>query len=229
MASPSYLEVAKMLDHSLLNPALTEAELVGGCAVAKEYNAASVCVLPYFLPRVVGLLAGTTVVPSTTIGFPHGGHTTATKVAEAKEMLAAGAIELDMVVNISRVRSHDWQYVQVEIQAIEDVAKAHGAYVKVIFENAYLNDAEKIKLCGICAEVNVAWVKTSTGYAPAGATEPDVKLMREHSPPHIQVKAAGGVRTLDAVLRMRELGCTRVGASATKAIMEDYRHRFGVE
>lgn len=216
-----------MLDHSLLNPALTEAELVEGCAVAKEYDAASVCVLPYFLPRVVELLAGSTVIPSTTVGFPHGGHTTATKVAEAKEMLQAGAIELDMVVNISRVRSHDWAYVLAEIQAIDDLAKAHKAYVKVIFENAYLTDDEKIKLCELCAKVNVAWVKTSTGYAPSGATEDDVKLMRKHSPAHIQVKAAGGVRTLDAVLRMRELGCTRTGASATKAIMEDYRQRFG--
>ena len=161
------------------------------------------------------------------MGFPHGANTTNTKVAEAVLALKSGAKELDMVVNISKVRSHDWQYVLADIKAINDITHAHKAQLKVIFENAYLNDEEKIKLCEICVSVGTDWVKTSTGYAPGGATEADVLLMRKHTPPSMQIKAAGGVRTLKGVLRMRELGCSRVGASATKAIMDEYRVRFG--
>ncbi|MDZ4693510.1 MAG: deoxyribose-phosphate aldolase [Deltaproteobacteria bacterium] len=227
MTQPTALELSKMLDHSLLNPTLTEAQLVEGCAVAREFNAATAMVLPYFLPMSVDLLAGSSVVPSTVIGFPHGSNTTTIKVAEAKEALVAGAVELDMVVNISKVRNHDWSYVQADIKAVNDITHAHKAKLKVIFENAYLSDDEKIQLCELCAAVNVDWVKTSTGYAPTGATEADIILMRKHTPAHIQIKAAGGVRTLDAVLRMRELGCSRVGATATKAIMDEFRTRFG--
>ncbi len=162
MTQPTALELSKMLDHSLLNPTLTEAQLVEGCAVAREFNAATAMVLPYFLPMSVDLLAGSSVVPSTVIGFPHGSNTTTIKVAEAKEALVAGAVELDMVVNISKVRNHDWSYVQADIKAVNDITHAHKAKLKVIFENAYLSDDEKIQLCELCAAVNVDWVKTSS-------------------------------------------------------------------
>jgi deoxyribose-phosphate aldolase len=227
MTPPSAHEISKMLDHSLLNPTLTEAQMVEGCKVAREFNAATAMVLPYFLPISVDLLAGSSVVPSTVVGFPHGSTSTAIKVAEAREALTAGAVEIDMVVNISKVRHHDWTYVLADIMAVNDITHAYNARLKVIFENAYLTDEEKVKLCELCAIANVDWVKTSTGYAPTGATEADIILMRAHTPAHIQVKAAGGVRTLDAVLRMRELGCSRVGCTATKAVMEEFQARFG--
>jgi deoxyribose-phosphate aldolase len=226
MNIPTSLEVSKMLDHSLLNPTFTATNLIEGCLLAKECKAASAMVLPYFTSLAADLLAGSGVLPSTTVGFPHGSNATSTKEAEAILALKHGAQELDMVVNISKVRSHDWDFVASDIMVIHDLTHAHNAKLKVIFENAYLSDDEKIKLCEICTSLGVDWVKTSTGYAPGGATEADVILMRKHTPPNIQIKAAGGVRTLDGVLRMRELGCSRIGASATKAIMDEYRARF---
>jgi len=225
MSQLTALDISKMLDHSLLNPIFNEQQLIDGCKLAVQFNAATAMVLPYFLPTSVKLLAGSTVVPSTVVGFPHGSITTAMKVAETREALAAGAVEIDMVVNISKVKSQDWTYVLADIKAVNDITHEHGAKLKVIFENAYLTDEEKIKLCELCAIANVDWVKTSTGYAPTGATEADIILMRKHSPAHIQIKAAGGVRTLDAVLRMRELGCSRVGCTATKVVMEEFHLR----
>ena len=165
-----YLSIAKMIDHSLLNPALTTPDLEDGCALAVRYNVASVCILPYALARCAAVLSGTTVRASTTIGFPHGGHTTAIKLAEIRQALADGGQELDAVINISKARSGDWPYVRAELAALADAVHAGGAQIKVIFENAYLEDEAKIRLCGICAEVGADWVKTSTGYAPTGAT-----------------------------------------------------------
>ena len=157
------------------------------------------------------LLKGSTVRATSTIGFPHGGHTTAIKLAEVAQALKDGGEELDAVVNISKVRSRDWQYVSDELNALADATHTGGAKIKVIFENAYLDDAAKIRLCEICAEVGADWVKTSTGYAPSGATLPDLELMRRYSPPQVQVKAAGGVHDLDTVLAMRAIGVSRVG------------------
>jgi len=224
----TYEGIAKMIDHSLLNPALTDEDLKRGCRLALEYNVASVCIMPYYLKRCAEILAGSTVKPGTTVGFPHGGHTTAVKVAEAKRALADGAEELDMVVNISKVLSEDWDYVRDDIRAVVEVVHAHGRKVKVIFENCYLEDGHKIKLCEICGELGADWVKTSTGYGPGGATDHDLKLMREHSPPHVQVKAAGGIRTLDRLLQVRALGVTRVGASRTVDILDECRRRLGL-
>lgn len=224
----SYSEIAKMIDHSLLNPVLTVAELESGCALARRYDVASVCILPYYLARCAELLRGSRVAPSTTIGFPHGGHTTAVKLAEVERALKDGGAELDMVINISKARSRDWDYVGGEIGTLAQATHAGGAKIKVIFENAYLDDAAKIRLCEVCGEVGVDWVKTSTGYAPGGATLADVKLMRQHSPAKVQVKAAGGVRTLDALLEMRGAGVTRVGASQTAAMLEECRRRLGL-
>jgi len=224
----TYEGIAKMIDHSLLNPALTDEDLKRGCRLALEYNVASVCIMPYYLKRCAEILAGSTVKPGTTVGFPHGGHTTAVKVAEAKRALADGAEELDMVVNISKVLSEDWDYVRDDIRAVVEVVHAAGKKVKVIFENCYLEDGHKIKLCEICGELGADWVKTSTGYGPGGATDHDLKLMREHSPPHVQVKAAGGIRTLDRLLQVRALGVTRVGASRTVDILDECRRRLGL-
>ena len=225
----TYEDIAKMIDHSLLNPSLRADELEAGCKLALQYEAASVCILPYYLRRCADLLRGSTVKASTTIGFPHGGHTTAIKVAEAKQALADGGQELDMVVNISAVLSGAWNDVRDDIGAVIAVTHDAGQKVKVIFENAYLNDAQKIRLCEICGKLNADWVKTSTGYAPSGATLDDLALMRKHSPAHVQVKAAGGVRDLDALLRVREIGVTRCGATRTAAMLDEARRRLGLQ
>ena len=224
----SYSDIAKMIDHSLLNPALTVPELEAGCQLALRYEAASVCILPYYAARCAALLTGSTVQPSTTIGFPHGGHATAVKLDEVKQALKDGATELDMVINISQARSNQWDYVQREIELLTTATHAAGAKIKVIFENAYLDDAAKIRLCKICGEVGVDWVKTSTGYAPSGATLADIVLMRRHSPPTVRVKAAGGIRTLDALLELRSIGVTRVGATRTAEMLDDCRQRLGL-
>ena len=224
----TYEQIAKMIDHSLLNPTLTVEDLERGLQIALDYDVASVCIMPYYLKRCAVVLAGSTVKASTTIGFPHGGHTTAVKVAEAERALADGGEELDMVVNISQVLSGDWDTVRADLKAVIDVTHAHGQKIKVIFENCYLDDAQKIKLCEICGELGADWVKTSTGYGTGGATDADLILMRKHSPAHVQVKAAGGVRTLDRLLEMRALGVTRAGASRTTTILDECRQRLGL-
>lgn len=222
----SYKDIAKMIDHSLLSPVLTARELEAGCRLALEYDVASVCIMPYWLKQCADMLKGSTVRPSTTIGFPHGGHTTAVKAAEARRALEDGSEELDMVANISQVLSGDWGYIRTDIQAVIEPAHAFGRKVKVIFENCYLNEAQKIRLCETCGELKADWVKTSTGYGPGGATLEDVRLMRKHSPPHVQVKAAGGIRDLDRLLEFRALGITRVGASRTSGILDECRRRL---
>jgi deoxyribose-phosphate aldolase len=224
-----YPAIAKMIDHSLLNPTLTTRELEDGCALAVRYHVASVCILPYYLGRCAELLAGSTVNASTTIGFPHGGHTTAIKLAEVRRALQDGGQELDAVINISKARSGDWEYVRDELAVLADAVHAGGAKIKVIFENAYLDDVAKIRLCGICAEIGADWVKTSTGYAPSGATLADLELMRKHSPARVQVKAAGGIRDLDALLSVRAIGVSRVGATRTESMLEECRKRLGLE
>lgn len=222
-----YSDIAKMIDHSLLNPTLTDRELERGCGVAVEYDVASVCILPYYLKRCAEILRGSSVKASTTIGFPHAGHATSIKIAEARQALADGGQELDMVVNISKVLSGDWEYVRDELAAVIDLTHEHGQKVKVIFENCYLSDEQKVRLCEICGQLGADWVKTSTGYGTGGATMEDLKLMRRHSPAHVQVKAAGGIRDLDKLLEVRALGVTRVGATRTVEILQECRRRLG--
>ncbi len=224
---PTLAELAKMFDHSLLQPIMTDADLEKGLILAREYNVASVCIKPYAVKLAAKLLAGSTVQASTTIGFPHGGHVTAIKVAESEIALADGATELDMVVNIGKVLSGEWNYVASDIEAVVRVAHAAQAKVKVIFENAFLKDVHKIELCKICGDVRADWVKTSTGYAETGATIEDLKLMRQHSPAHVQVKAAGGVRTYEKLLEVHSIGVTRVGATATKVILDEAKAKMG--
>ena len=223
----TYQDIAKMIDHSLLNPVLTQTQLEAGCALALEYDTGSVCIMPFYLKRCAEILAGSTVMASTTIGFPHGGNTTAIKVAEAQSALVDGGRELDMVANISKVLSGDWDYVRADIGAVIEVTHGAGQKVKVIFENCYLDDSQKIRLCEICAELGADWVKTSTGYGTGGATNEDLKLMRVHSPDSVQVKAAGGVRDLDRLLEVRAIGVTRVGATRTKDMLDECKRRLG--
>jgi deoxyribose-phosphate aldolase len=224
----TYADIAGTIDHSLLNPTLTAAELEAGCRLAMAYNTASVCILPYYLKHAAEILRGSTVKASTTIGFPHGGHTTSIKRAEAVQALADGGEELDMVVNISQVLSGAWDYVRDDIRAVIEVAHAAGKKVKVIFENCYLQNEHKIRLCHICNELNVDWVKTSTGYGSGGATLDDLRLMRQHTAEYVQVKAAGGVRDLDKLLEVRALGVSRIGASRTREILDECRRRLGL-
>ena len=224
----TYEDVSKMIDHSLLSPVLTGRQLEEGCRIAVDYNVASVCIMPYYLRRCSEILKGSTVMAGTTVGFPHGGHTTAVKLAEAEQALDDGGQELDMVANISKVLSGDWDYVRAEIKVVIDLIHARDQKVKIIFENCFLEDRQKIKLCEICGELNVDWVKTSTGYGSGGTTIEDLKLMRKHSPKHVQVKAAGGIRDLDALLEVRALGVTRVGASRTTDILDECKLRLGI-
>ncbi len=226
MSSASFEELAKMIDHSLLQPTLTDADMTEGCKLALEYNVASVCIKPYAVPLAKKLLSGSTVVVSTVIGFPHGGPVTALKVAEAQRAMDDGATELDMVINIGKALSKDWNYVKDDVQAVVEAAHNRNAKVKVIFENCFLQNEHKEKLCTICGEVRADWVKTSTGYGSTGATIDDLKLMRRCSPPHVQVKAAGGVRSYETLLAVREIGVTRVGATATKAILDECKARM---
>ena len=225
MADFTYLAIAKMLDHSLLQPTLTDADLEKGCLLAREYDVASVCIKPYAVRQAATLLAGSTVAVGTTVGFPQGGHVTAIKVAEAEQAFNDGARELDMVVNIGKVLGQDWAYVARDIRAVVEMAHMHHALVKVIFENCFLGNEHKERLCHICGEVGADFVKTSTGYGDGGATDDDLRLMRRCAPAKVQVKAAGGVRTFERLLAVRALGVTRVGATATRAILDECKAR----
>jgi len=221
----TYEQLAKTIDHSLLKPELTEADITAGCQLAARYHVASVCVKPSFVPLAVQLLKGSDVVVGTVIGFPHGGSTTAVKVFEAQDAMDNGAVELDMVVNIGELRSGNREYVLGDIRAVVRAAHKRGAIVKVILENAYLTDEEKVLGCKLVELAEADFVKTSTGFAPGGATIEDLKLMRATVGPQVQVKAAGGVRTLDALLAVIDAGCTRSGATATAAILDEFKQR----
>jgi deoxyribose-phosphate aldolase len=218
-------DIAKTIDHSLLRPELDDTFVEDGCRLAAEYHVASVCVRPADVLRARAILDGTDVAVGTVIGFPHGNHRTETKVDEARRALADGASELDMVIQIGALKSGRDADVQADIAAIVDIAHEAGAIVKVIFENAYLTDEEKIRACHLSEAAGADFVKTSTGFGPGGATHDDLRLMRANTSPHIQVKAAGGVRTLDGLLEVMALGTTRIGATATKAIIDDFRAR----
>ena len=222
---PGYREIAQMVDHSLLRPQLTRAEVAEGLEIAKRYGVASATMRPCDLDLAVCALAGTGVKPGSVAGFPHGSPSTAAKLFETRDLLDRGAREVDVVIAISRLRSRDFDYVQDELDQLADLCHDHGAILKVIFENAYLTDEFKIAACRCCAQAGVDFVKTSTGFAPSGYTVADLKLMREHTPPHIGVKAASGLKTLDQVLEVRDLGVTRVGLTSTVAVLEEWKSR----
>ena len=221
----TYSQIAKSIDHSLLRPELDDAFITDGCQLAMRYDVASATLRPSDVARARELLDGSNVKVGTVIGFPHGSSTTATKVFEAQRALAEGALELDMVIDIAALRSGRDDHVREQIAAIVDVAHPAGAIVKVIMENAYLDDTQKVRGCQLAEAAGADFVKTSTGFAPTGATHEDLALMRGSVSPRVQVKAAGGVRTLDALLQVLELGVTRVGATATAVILDDFRAR----
>ncbi len=218
-------QLAKTIDHSLLRPELDDDFVADGCRIAAEYDVASVCVRPTDVRRAAELLSGTDVAVGTVVGFPHGSVTTAAKVFEARAALDAGAVELDMVIDIGALKSGRDDRVAADIGAVVEVAHAEGAIVKVILENAYLTDDEKVRGCRLAETAGADFVKTSTGFAPGGATHADLALMRSAVSDHVQVKAAGGVRTLDELLAVMALGVTRIGATQTKPILDEYRDR----
>ncbi len=239
----SYSDLAKMIDHSLLHPTMTDADLEAGCKLAAQYQVASVCIKPYAVKQAVEWLRGSGVLVGCVIGFPHGNSATESKRYETELACKDGANEIDMVINLGKALSADWDYVEADVKAVCDEAHQHGAKVKVIFENDYLtnggaglsSDEFKIKLCQICERAGADWVKTSTGYGFVkqpdgsynykGATEHDLALMRANVSEKVQVKAAGGVRDLDGLIKVRDLGGSRCGATATAAMMDDYRKR----
>jgi deoxyribose-phosphate aldolase len=223
-----YDDIASLVDHALLAPSLDGAALEAGLRIAVAYRVASVCIVPHYLARAVEALSDSDVRATTTIGFPHGTQTTAAKLHEAALALAAGAVELDAVVNVNRVLSLDWEYVTNELRALVALCHEKGAKLKLIFENCYLRDVHKIRLCELAGEHGADWVKTSTGFGSGGATLADLRLMREHSAPSVQVKASGGIRTLDELLAARPF-VTRVGLSRTPEILDDCRQRLGLE
>ncbi len=222
----TYEGLAKMIDHALVRPDLTHEHVVAGCELAKRYQVASVSVRPCDVDLAVRLLDGTGVAVGSLAGFPHGSTTTAVKLYEIRDVLRRGAREIDLVLNISRLLSRQFQYVEMELlQAAEECHK-QGALLKVIFENAYLTDELKIVACRISARAEADFVKTSTAFGPAGYTVEDVKLMREHTPPRVGVAAEGGVLTLEKALEAREAGCSRFGASATASILDAWKARL---
>lgn len=219
-------DISSMLDHSTLQPYLTQEDIRKGCEVALKYHTASVCARPADMKLVADMLRGSDVRVCTVIGFPHGNHLPQIKLAEAKAALDDGCVELDMVINVGRLLAGEDAYVQDEIRAICELAHGRGAKVKVIIETCYLSDAQKARVCKLAADVGADWVKTSTGYGSSGATAADVRLMYQTVPPACQVKASGGIRDLDAVLAMRAAGATRCGVSATEKIMAEAEKRF---
>lgn len=243
----SYEQMAKMIDHSLLHPTMTDRELEDGCMLAAKYGVASVCIKPYAVKRAAELLAGSGVHVGAVIGFPHGNSTTESKRYETELACRDGAVEIDMVINVGKALSSDWDYVESDVKAVCDEAHKHGAKVKVIFENDYLSkggaglngDEFKTKLCQLCERAGADWVKTSSGYGFVkqadgsynyqGATEQDLALMRASVSASVQVKAAGGVRDLDGLIKVRDLGATRCGATATAAMLDEYRRREQAE
>ncbi len=227
MNNLSVASIAKVIDHSLLSPVMTDDILLEGIEIARKYKVASVCIKPYFVSRAAKSLKDSGVAVGSVVGFPHGGSTTAVKMLEAQQSIQYGATELDMVVNIGKVLSGDWEFVEKDIRGVVGLCKAGKARSKVIFENCYLQDDQKIRLCQICEGIGPDFVKTSTGYGSGGATNEDLKLMRAYAPPSIQVKAAGGIHDLDRLLEVLDLGVTRVGATATVKILEEAAQRFG--
>ena len=220
-----YVALAKMFDHAFLRPTETDDVMEAGCRQAREYGVASVCIKPYGVRLCADVLAGSDVLTSTVIGFPHGSNLTDIKLAEIDAAIEDGAEELDVVVNVGKVLQGDWDFVEADIGAMTELCHESGKLIKVIFENCYLDDERKVQLCKLCTEIGVDFVKTSTGFGTGGATVDDVKLMRANCPDHIRVKASGGVKTLDDLLAMREAGAARVGSSSTFAILDDVKAR----
>lgn len=225
MVKVSVKDIAKMIDHSLLNPIFTLEEIKNGCKLAKEYDCATVCVRPCDVPLAMEILKDSDVKVTTVIGFPHGSNMTETKVFETKLAIEQGCKEIDMVINIGMMLSGEYEYVMEDIKAVVNAAHEKGVIVKVILENAYLKDDQIKKACELCVQAGADFTKTSTGYAPSGATIHDLKIMRANTPLNMQVKAAGGVRKLEDALLVRAVGGTRFGCTRTKEMLEEAKIR----
>ena len=229
--------LSKMIDHALLAPKMTDSEIIAGCELAKKYDVAAVCVKPYAIPLVKEKLFGSTVAVCTVISFPHGSCSTEVKLLETQSCMKAGATAIDVVVNIGKVLGGDFDYVASEIEAVNKTVTSAGAILKVIFENAYLNNEQIVKLCQICTEKKVAYVKTATGFdyiqqtdgkfLPQGALGAQVALMRKHCPLSVKIKASGGVKNLAHLMKFKELGCSRIGTSSTAAILDEAKGVVG--
>jgi deoxyribose-phosphate aldolase len=227
MAPPStYEALAKLIDHSLVKPELTDEEVIAGLELGKRYGIACVSVRPTDIDLAVRTLQGSSVKPGAVCGFPHGSSNTATKLYETRDMLRRGAREIDMVIAISKLRSREFQYVQTELLQMAETCHKEGALLKVILENAFLTDELKIIACRCCERAEVDFVKTSTGFAPSGYTLTDLQLMRKHLPEEIGIKAAGGIRSADQVLEVYAAGCTRIGTTGTAAILDEWKSRL---
>ncbi len=230
-------EIAKMIDHSILHPTFTDSDLIKNCEIARKNDVATVCVKPYHTKKATELLKGCDVGICAVIGFPHGNSSIEIKKMEAKQVIRDGADEVDMVINIGKVLQQDWKYINTELAEINSICRENDVILKVIFETDFVtDDGIKIKLCQLCNDNSVAFVKTSTGYGfvknedghydYVGATEHDLTLMRRSCNPNVQIKAAGGIRTLDQILKVKEIGVSRVGATATESIMKEAKKRF---
>ena len=224
-----YLAYSKTVDHSLLHPTTTTHEFESGIDLAIRYDVASVCLMPHYVRRCAERLKGTTIRTSTVIGFPHGGHVAAVKRYEARQAILDGCEELDLVVNVSRVLSEDWQAVRDDVAGVIQEAHTAGAKVKLIFENCYLRENHKLRLCELSTELQVDWVKTSTGFGTSGATVEDVALMRRQVPAMIGVKASGGIRDFATMRAMLEAGANRIGTSRTSELLDACRSELGLE
>lgn len=216
-------EVASMINHSLLRPDMGHDEVVQDCKFCIEYDVGSVCCKPHHVSLCKSVLDGSSVKISSGVSFPHGNSTTAVKVAEAEQAMDDGADELDLVMPIGHVKSGDWDYVKQDVKAVVDAAHKRNVIVKVIFENALLTREEIVTCCTVCEEVGADFVKTSTGYGPSGSKLEDVRLMRETCSPAVEVKAAGGIRTLTQFLEMLDAGAVQQGTRSTKVIIEEAR------
>lgn len=218
-------QAAKMIDHSLLRPELTVSDVLAGCEVAARYQVASVCCRPIDVALCARELANSDVAVGTVIGFPHGSHATSVKVAETRKAIDDGAVEFDMVIPIGLLRSGRYDEVHDDIAAVVEAAASVKGVVKVILETAYLSTEEKVQGAKLVERAGAAFVKTSTGFAPSGATVEDVALLRSAVSPHVKVKAAHGIRTLDTFLAMANAGAERIGATATASILDELRLR----
>ena len=229
MSDYSVEQVATAIDHAILHPAATDDDVERGCSTGRDLGVAAVLVKPCCVSLASRLLEESGVAVGTTIGFPHGGTVTTVKLREAEQAMGDGATEIDMVCNVGKALSGQWSYVAEDIRAVLDVAHGRGGIIKVIFENCYLSEEHKRELCGICGDFGVDFAKTSTGFGTGGATGEDVRLMRRLLPSHVNIKAAGGIRTLDDLLRFRESGADRIGTSSTVEILQECRARLGHE
>jgi deoxyribose-phosphate aldolase len=224
--TPTYEDLARCIDHEILRPESTDAEVAAGCEMAQRYSIATIIVRPCDIDMAARMLAGTAVKPGSVCGFPHGDQNTGTKLYETRDLLRRGAREIDFVINISKLLARQFPYVETELLQASEACHKEGAIFKVILENAYINDEHRVIACRICSRVDADFISTSTGFAASGYSAADVKVLRKHSAEETGIKAAGGMDSLDVVLEAREAGCSRIGTSETVKILDEWKHQI---